>query len=338
LKEIMQNQIPFGGKVLLLGGDFRQTLPVVRHGKRAAIIEASLKFNKYWNKFKTLKLANNVRSVDPDFSSYLLKVGNGELLNSDGLPEDIIEIPDNYLSKSLIKDIFGDKLTPETVEGFSKMAILCPKNSDVDKINEEVLKILEGESQTYLSTDSIVDQTDEDEQNYQIEFLNDLTPSGMPPHKLNVKIGAIVMLLRNLNTKRGLCNGTRLAIEDLKPNLIIAKVLSGSAEGEKVFIPRIDLAPTDTDLPFVLKRRQFPVKLAFAMTINKSQGQTLEKVGIFLPEPVFSHGQLYVAMSRVRQSCDLKIQIIPGPQQGQLIEGSSKTFTKNVVFKEIFQV
>ena len=144
------------------------------------------------------------------------------------------------------------------------------------------------------------------------------------------------MLLRNLNTKRGLCNGTRLIIKDCKPNLIIAKVLAGTAANETVFIPRIDLAPTNTDLPFVLRRRQFPIKLAFAMTINKSQGQTLEKVGIYLPDPVFSHGQLYVALSRARCQRDVKIKVIDGPDQGRLIDGSESVFTKNVVFKEIF--
>ena len=74
---------------------------------------------------------------------------------------------------------------------------------------------------TYLSTDSIEDEDSEDRQNYPIEFLNSLTPSGMPVHKMILKIGALVMLLRNLNTKLGLCSGTRLIIKDLKPNLII---------------------------------------------------------------------------------------------------------------------
>jgi ATP-dependent DNA helicase PIF1 len=122
----------------------------------------------------------------------------------------------------------------------------------------------------------------------------------------------------------------------LKPNLIIAEVLTGTAEKQVVFIPRIDLALANTDLPFVLRRRQFPIKLAFAMTINKSQGQTLENVGIYLPEPVFSHGQLYVALSRVRRSQDVKIKIIDGREQGKLVPGCESTFTKNVVYKEIF--
>jgi len=199
------------------------------------------------------------------------------------------------------------------------MAILCPKNSDVDNINEEVLELLEGAPVTYLSSDSIDDTSDDDRQNYPVEFLNELTPSGMPIHKLNLKKGSIVILLRSLNTKRRLCNGTRFIVKDLKPNLIIVEVLTGSAEGQTVFIPRIYLAPSNSDLPFVLRRRQFPIKLTFAMNINNSQGQTLEKVGVYLPEPVFSHGQLYAALSRVRRFSDAKVKIVDGRDQRKLI-------------------
>ena len=223
LQEIMRNNKPFGGKLIILGGDFRQTLPVVPHGSRSAIIEASIKFNNLWNDFNILKLTSNVRSVDPTFSDWLIKLGNGELTNDKGLPEDIIEIPDHLICEgSLIKEIFGDSLSGQDIEKYSTIAILTPKNTDVDDINEEVLSLLDETIVTYLSTDSIDDSDDKDKDNYPIEFLHELTPSGMPVHNMHLKVGSIIMLLRNLHTKRGLCNGTRLCIQTLKTNLIIA--------------------------------------------------------------------------------------------------------------------
>lgn len=245
LKEIMDNHKPFGGKVLLLGGDFRQTLPVVPHGDRTKIVEACIKYNKLWQKFRILNLTNNIRSVDTEFSNWLIQVGNGDTPHIDGLPEDIIEIPSKIIcTGNIVKELFGERIPVADVSKITKKCILCPKNSDVDSINEEVLNILEGDTVTFLSSNSIDDSTEEDLQNYPVEFLNELTPTGMPRHKLNLKKGAIIMLLRNINTKKGLCNGTRLFVKDLKKNLIIAQVITGSAEGDMVFIPRIDLAPS----------------------------------------------------------------------------------------------
>jgi len=198
LKEIMCNNKPFGGKTLLLGGDFRQTLPVVPHGTRSAIVEASLKFSELWRKFTILKLTNNLRSVDKQFSDWLIQVGDGKVGKQTDLPEDVIEIPSELLCEgSIISEVFGDHICLSEVPNFAKRAILCPKNSDVDKVNEEVLRLLEGEAAVYLSSDSIDDENVEDKENYPIEFLHSLTPSGMPVHDLNIKVGSIIILLRN---------------------------------------------------------------------------------------------------------------------------------------------
>jgi ATP-dependent DNA helicase PIF1 len=104
------------------------------------------------------------------------------------------------------------------------------------------------------------------------------------------------MLLRNLNQNMGLCNGTRLLVLELGQRLLECMILTGSKIGEKVFIPRIALNTTHVKWPFTLQRRQFPVRICYAMTINESQGQTLSRVGLYLKKPVFTHGQLYVAV------------------------------------------
>jgi len=92
----------------------------------------------------------------------------------------------------------------------------------------------------------------------------------------------------------GLCNGTRLIVKDLKPHVILAEVITGPTSGKCVFIHRIDNVTSGETLPFNLRRRQFPVKPAFSITITKSQGQTFSNVGVYLEEPVFSHGDYMV--------------------------------------------
>jgi ATP-dependent DNA helicase PIF1 len=139
------------------------------------------------------------------------------------------------------------------------------------------------------------------------------------------------MLLRNLNQSLGLCNGTRLIVTNLGQNVIEAVIITGTHTSEKRYIPRINLTTRGTRWPFTLCRRQFPVKVCYAMTINKSKRQSLLNVGVYLKQPVFTHGQLYVAISRVKHKKELKI-LIENP------DGSCGSKTKNIVYREILKM
>lgn len=128
-----------------------------------------------------------------------------------------------------------------------------------------------------------------------------------------------------------MCNGTRLICRHFEKHTIVAEIAVGERKGDIVFIPRIPLKPSDPKMyPVEFTRHQFPVKLCFAMTINKAQGQTLEIVGINLTQPVFSHGQLYVGLSRATTAAKIKI-IFDSPN----FDSSLIQYTKNMVFREI---
>ncbi|XP_008189353.1 uncharacterized protein LOC103311494 [Acyrthosiphon pisum] len=331
LKDIMGSALPFGGKPILLAGDFRQILPVVRRGNRSSIVMSSIKRHSLWREFEQFRLTRNMRADnDADFAAWLLRLGNGQLPSVDGIP-DTVDIPPQLVCDvvDLTDFVYPQRMSLANVDEFARRIILCPRNEECHQINSTVLRRVTGAQRTYSSIDTVVIDDADEAANYPTEYLNSLHPNGLPPHKLTLRVGSIVMLLRNIDPKRQLCNGTRLVVTELRPHNFKARKLSSADDGQDdIILPAVALTSgEEDDLPFQMKRIQFPVRLSFAMTINKSQGQTFDRVGLLLPSPAFSHGQLYVAFSRVRDAQSVRV--------GMYCDGNGRFVTKNIVYAEV---
>ncbi|KAJ7946864.1 ATP-dependent DNA helicase [Quillaja saponaria] len=339
LQDVCNTKQPFGGKVVVFGGDFRQVLPVVPKATKEECINASLVSSKLWPLFEKIRLTENMQALeDPSFSLYLLQIGNGtEPEHSDHkvkIPAPMIVpyIDDVASVNDLISGIFPNiNLYAQSLEAVINRAILTLKKDYVDKINNIIIDKFPGSPKIYYSFDETLDQS---QQAQYEDFLHSLTFNGIPQHELILKQNCPIILLRNIDPGQGLCNETRLICKSFQRNIIDAEIATGHHIGECVFIPRIPFLPLENEkVPFPFKRTQFPIRLCFAMTINKAQGQTLDHVGIYLPEPVFSHGQLYVALSRTRNGSSIRLLIVPSTKESCLDQ-----LTTNVVYKEVLHL
>ncbi|XP_060882071.1 ATP-dependent DNA helicase pif1-like [Metopolophium dirhodum] len=317
MQDLRGNQNIFGGALILLSGDFRQTLSVIPRTTPADEINACLKSSFMWRYVRKFTLNINMRvqlqndqSADR-FSKQLLEIGNGKVQidNTNGL----ISLPNNFCTilqskEELIERVFPNIIQNHRNHNWLSGAILAPKNVHVNAINYLIQEKLPGAVISYKSIDSALNE--EDAVNYPVEFLNSLEPPGIPPHFLNLKVGSSIILLRNLNAPK-LCNGTRLSVKRLMPNLIEATILTGKAKGEFVLIPRIPLIPTD--MPFEFKRLQFPVRLSFAMSINKAQGQTLQVCDCDIEAPLSTFtSQNEISTTSTAMSTNYDIEIPQG--------------------------
>ncbi|KAK0424779.1 hypothetical protein QR680_008850 [Steinernema hermaphroditum] len=299
--------MPFGGKVVLMSGDFKQLAPVAKGEGMDGQIMASIRHSELFVYFKHLKLTENMRARNEvDFIKWLTAVGNGENMYDEDLPlEDPLE---------KIDDLKGSM-------------ILCTKNDTVFTINDMLLDKIPNEERVFKSIDTpILDPEgaaaallDVHAEDYNVESINKLTPTGLPPHHLRLKVGA-----------DGLCNGTMLQITEIHSDIIKCRRLEEDDRFDQVvYLPRIkfEYGTGENDRTVKFRRIQFPIRLAFANTINKAQGQTLQRLGLYLyGQEAFSHGQIYTALSRVRTMSSIRVLKLGLPMPSYLL---------NVVYYEL---
>ncbi|XP_078443768.1 uncharacterized protein LOC144713141 [Wolffia australiana] len=261
--------VPFGGKVIVMGDDFKQMLPLIPKGSRSMIVTSSLNRSDVWHHCSIFCLRTDVH-ISPDqqaWREFLLDVREGHVGPDVHLPDEIQHV--SSLS-DLIAQVYGT-FEDGTTQLITKM-ILTPLNGDVVKVNDMVLDVFSSE-EMYFSFNAIPPGKVHNKFLYPTEFLNTTDDVTMPFHMLRLKIGCIMILLRNLNTVQGLCNGIRLRVDGFFQTMLQATiVIQGNFYDEVHLLPWIALYPSQSTLQFHFKHLQFLVRLAFAMTIKKSQG------------------------------------------------------------------
>jgi ATP-dependent DNA helicase PIF1 len=312
-RRVMNSDRPFGGKVIVLLGDFRQTCPVIPGGTRTEIIDACIQSSPLWSQFKIRHLTELIRNAaDPIYAQFVNDIGDGA--------GPIIDL--QLLSHTTEKEDIIDFVFPEHIlhdpSACLPRAILAPTNKQVNEYNSIILDRVDGEYREYYAADTLKEASDagivlHDFEQSMLDYVARQTPHGLPPHRLQIKKNAIYRLLRNFSVDRQLVKNVRVVITELGNRIITVKVLRDHPSfnneiEEEIVIPRITFSHV---LPsgHTLLRRQFPLALAYSTTIHSSQGQTFDKVGIDLTKPVFTHGQLYTALSRVRRRQDVLLRL-----------------------------
>lgn len=267
---------PFGGVCVIMFGDLHQLPPIVADGEVKKYLQTKYGGFYFFNapvfkrkEFRYLELTKKFRQKDMVFSNFL-----------DRVADHTVNEPELEALSNLVRPL-------ESLSSKDGYIILAPHSDTVFEINNSFLSKLAGRE--FLSEAAITGSFDES------SYPTDAS--------LRLKVGAKVVLLRNDPAKRWV-NGTIAAVSKLDNSRLWIEIRGAVHELEKATWEKIkyeyDPAKQKIVQKVVGSFRQFPVRLAWALTIHKSQGMTLDKVYIDLARGAFAHGQAYVALSRCR--------------------------------------
>jgi ATP-dependent DNA helicase PIF1 len=286
-RRLRGNNVTFGGIVVVLLGDFRQLTPVVQHSRGE---DHSVLHEDWFQSCPMLHFTRNFRSSDPAFQDSLREIG-------DGLIDDI-QVPPSATAQSvdeLIDKVYGDDICSESND---KNMILAFTLDQCAIINDTVFARFAEAPSYAAASDDLSECKSPDE--YPAEYVASLNIPGVPPSMLTLQRNARYMIVRNANPP-AICNGILAKLISWTRYMCRMRLLSGPGKGQVVYLPRFSVrVPSESSgLPFTFTRRQFPIIPAYSVSVHKSQGQSLLKIGFVAEKDAFAHGQVYVALSRV---------------------------------------
>ncbi len=346
-----------GGKTIIFSGDIKQ-LPPVSTSNTSSISPLLNSFYStplFTDSFKLeLNLNNRIKDNEPHKDQYLSFLNE---LRQHSTTD--FKIP-SFLNKSsdsndLISSIYDEEYLKrytqyrlefdfeQLLNYFSKSQIITPTNANANILNDQALIHFSNN----ISQQPIIEVSAYD---YYLNPNEDtLTPlnsplesqvlnqNDLPPSTLKLSVGAPILITRNLNPKMKISNGTKMIIKKISKNVIQA-VYDFMGKPTNFDIPRIEFKNDFLALPNVLIRKQFPIKLAFASTVHKSQGLSIENLGIDLTSPIFAHGQAYVAFSRASSIKNIHLLFNNDQNTNNQNDPNAETFSINNISFDISDI
>jgi hypothetical protein len=331
-QDLRRNHTQLFGGVSFVGiGDVHQIPPVIPYANDDQVVAASVVSWAGWARLERFELKYPHRDgLDLAHSRFVDSCGTGHLSTASTDQGNVsagysrlqgLAVASNV--DALIEHVYPLGDGANALEDACRAILTC-RNKDVDEINELIAeKRLPSPWVELYSSDEMQDQDPQDPLNmFGADFLNMLeNPGQYPPHKLRLKVGAKVMVMRNLSAVDQLMNGTMGVIKHIRKFMVLLETATGTH-----VIPRINFTINIKRCNYTVNRRQFPLRLAYCKTINKSQGSTMTCLGLDLRHHPFSHGQLYVAVGRSRNS--RSVAVLVGPD---MLDEDKTALTVNVV-------
>jgi len=322
-------------KVIVCYGDFRQIPPVLKGCDRDAVVRMSVRRSTSWPQFKRFLLRTSHRQKeDPVYAQWIESIGQGlakptHSIDGQGGYVPLKFCPVVHTRAESINFCFPHIADPHDC---STKKILATTNQAVDEFNNDILNELvqTHKLQEYrkFSADSLDcdDFGDEIDGHLTTEFLNMQHEYGVPPHELRLVKGALYEIMRNFNPEDRLMNHTPVILREVHSHHVVIETL----DKRQFPLPRICFRWALAGGTTTMVRRQYPLRPAYAVTYNGSQGSTLTRCVVDLRKSPFAHGHLYVALGRVHSRHSIRVLTTP-----ERCSSEGHALTKNIVWQEL---
>jgi PIF1-like helicase len=186
--KVMENDLPFRGKVVILLGDFCQTCPVIRGGSKVQVINTSIKSSPLWRHVVTLGLMAPFRNAqDPKYQQFVDAIGDGV---SNMVELDLLR--QTTCAEELIDFVYPADILLSPHDCLSH-AILAPTNEQIDVYNATILDRIEGLQRSYIAADSLKEAEESELRSPDgiLDYICHHSPPGLPPHNVTIKVNAV---------------------------------------------------------------------------------------------------------------------------------------------------